>query len=100
MKTILIAPLITEKSMLLAQTGWFSFKVAKENRKEEIAKAIENTFKVHVVDIKTITTKEERKRTGRKRMVEVRGAQWKKAIVKLKKDEKIDLFDITESPKK
>lgn len=100
MKTILIAPLITEKSMLLAQSGWFSFRVAKETRKEDIAKAIAHAFKVHVIDIKTIITKEERKRTGRKRMVEVRGAQWKKAIVRLKKDEKIDLFDITETPNK
>lgn len=96
---ILLKPVITEKSMQQAANGWYTFKVTLQSEKPMIARAIEKQFKVNVTDIKTITMKAKPKRTG-KRRIEVTRASWKKAIVKLKKDQKIDLFTFTEGTQK
>ena len=42
---IIIAPVITEKSMAERQNGVYTFKVAKDAQKLEIKKAIEEAFK-------------------------------------------------------
>lgn len=95
--SILFEPIITEKSMTLAASGWFTFKVDKMSRKEEIAKAVAAQFKVDVVSVKTMIVKGGTKRTGKKR-IEVSMQPWKKALVKLKKDQKIDLFESSQAP--
>ena len=43
---IIIAPVITEKSMAERQNGVYTFKVAKDAQKLEIKKAIEEAFKL------------------------------------------------------
>jgi large subunit ribosomal protein L23 len=90
----ILKPIITEKSMVLANKGWFTFMVDRSARKEQITKQLETQFKVNIVEIKTIHMHGKPQRTGKKR-IEVAGSDWKKAIVKLKKDQKIDLFEIT-----
>ncbi len=90
-----VKPVITEKSMGLAATSWYSFRVDPDLSKPEIAGMIENQFKVHVMRIKTIHVKSKLKHSGRKRTVSETG-DWKKAIVKLKDNEKIDLFSVEE----
>lgn len=80
---ILIKPIITEKAMKAAQTNRYTFAVAKEANKNQIAREIETIFGFKPLEVRTIT---------------VHGS-WKKAIVKLKAGEKIDLFDVTENVK-
>ncbi|MBI3984462.1 MAG: 50S ribosomal protein L23 [Candidatus Levybacteria bacterium] len=89
---ILIAPLITEKSMADANNGKFTFKVARQASKTDIRREVEKRFKVNVVKISTITIKGRSVRAGVKR-IEIKKASFKKAIVKLKKDQKIGLFE-------
>jgi large subunit ribosomal protein L23 len=86
-----LKPVITEKSLRLAKENKYTFYVDKHFNKHQIRKLIEEVFGVHVIDVKTISVPGEVKRTnrGRKRIVK----PTKKAIVMLRKKEKIDLFE-------
>ncbi len=89
---IILSPLITEKSMIDANNGKFSFKVAREANKNDIRREVEKRFKVNVVKISTITIKGRSVRAGIKRL-EVKRAAFKKAIVTVSKGQKIGLFE-------
>ena len=89
---IIIAPLISEKSMNAASFGKFTFKVFKKADKKQIKKEVENKFKVNVLSVATVTVKGKKRRVGAKR-TEVALSSWKKAIVKLKAGQKIGVFD-------
>jgi large subunit ribosomal protein L23 len=88
-------PVISEKSMRLAAIGQFTFVVDKLATKHQIAQVVENHFKVNVVKVATLKVKAKTKRFGKKRQ-EVKLSDYKKAIVTLKKGQKIDLFDVKE----
>ncbi len=91
-------PLITEKSMALAQTGWYTFAVTAFARKEQIAKEISRLYNVTVREIRTIRRVGKMHRTGKK-MIMKRHTDWKKAMVRLVKGQKIAVFDIGEQAK-
>ena len=93
--SIIIGPIISEKSMSEAGKGKFTFAVIKYAGKNAIKKAINNTFKVNVVSIRTTLQKGKRKRVGARR-TQVQGSFWKKAVVVLKSGEKIDIFAAAE----
>lgn len=95
MQNILIKPIITEKSMTEAQKGKFTFEVNVDSNKAEIAKAVAIAFKVDPTAVQTITIPSHTKRVGKKRLLTSTSLR-KKAIVTLKKGQKIDLFDVTE----
>ena len=89
---IIKGPIITEKSNdLLENENKYTFKVALEANKVEIKQAIEAIYNVKVVDIATIRVLPKRRRVGK---YEGYRPAYKKAIVKLAKDEKIDAFNI------
>ncbi len=88
---IIIKPIITEKSMDLASEKKYVFKVAKDSTKPEIARAVEELFKVDVESVNTINMKKKPKRL---RYSVGYTAAWKKAIVTLKPDSKtIEFFE-------
>ncbi|MCQ2448719.1 MAG: 50S ribosomal protein L23 [Clostridia bacterium] len=88
---IIIAPLITEKSMSGIADKKYAFKVAKDANKYQIADAIEELFKVKVAKVNTMHMRGKNRRMGR---YEGKTASWKKAIVTLKEDSKtISFFD-------
>ena len=88
---IIIAPVITEKSMSGIADKKYTFKVAKDANKIEIAKAVEEIFKVKVAKVNTMSVRGQARRMGR---YEGYTASWKKAIVTLKEDSKtIEFFD-------
>ncbi|MBQ8108044.1 MAG: 50S ribosomal protein L23 [Ruminococcus sp.] len=87
---IIIKPIITEDSMDRLQAGKYTFKVAKDANKIEIARAIEEIFDVKVARVNTISVKGKQKRMGR--YVGYR-PDWKKAIVTLEGDKTIEFFD-------
>ena len=89
---IIIAQIITEKSMQDAGLGKFTFKVAGRADKKSVKKAVEEKFKVNVVSTHISVVKGKRNRVGKQRM-EINVTPWKKATVKLQKDQKIGLFD-------
>ena len=96
---IIIAPLISEKSMNDAGLGKFTFKVSKKADKKQIKKEVENKFKVDVLFIATAMVKGKKRRFGAKR-TEVAFSSWKKAIVKLKPGQKIAVFDVAAGKEK
>jgi large subunit ribosomal protein L23 len=77
---IIIKPVITEKSMDALAEGKYTFKVAKDSNKAEIARAVEELFNVQVVKINTLNVRGRSKRVGR---FTGKTASWKKAIVKI-----------------
>ena len=88
---IIIAPVITEKSMSGIPAKKYTFKVAQDANKIEIAKAVEELFGVKVAKVNTVTVNGKLRRYGR---FEGYTASWKKAIVTLKdKSKTIEFFD-------
>ena len=89
---IIIAPVITEKSMSGIADKKYTFKVARDANKIEIAEAVEKLFKgTKVAKVNTISVRGKMKRMGR---YSGYTAAWKKAIVTLKADSKpIEFFD-------
>lgn len=89
---IILKPIITEHSMECLQQGKYTFKVAKDANKIEIAKAVEKLFKgVKVKKVNTISVRGRKKRMGRS---EGYTSSWKKAIVTLAEGSKtIEFFD-------
>ena len=87
---IVIKPIITEDSMERLQSGKYTFEVAKDANKVEIAKAVEELFEVKVAKVNTISVKGKQKRMGRS--VGYR-PDWKKAIVTLEGDKTIEFFE-------
>ena len=88
---IIIKPLITENSMDMMADKMYAFKVMKDATKPEIAKAVEEMFKVEVASVNTINMKRKPKRLG---VHSGYTAAWKKAIVTLKPDSKtIEFFE-------
>jgi large subunit ribosomal protein L23 len=96
---ILLKPIITEKSLLDASRGVFTFMVAKFADKYNIKKVVENQFGVHVQKISTIKMTGKRRLVGRRR-TKVAESDWKKAKVMLRNGEKIDLFETEGAPTK
>lgn len=88
---IILKPVITEASIADIQDKKYTFRVASDANKTEIAKAVEEIFGVKVEKVNTISMKAKTKRV---RYVEGKTSDWKKAIVKLTADSKtIEFFD-------
>ena len=88
---IIIKPIITEASMDKLNEGKYTFKVAEDATKPEIAKAVEELFKVNVLRVHTINMKKKPKRLG---VHFGYTSEWKKAVVTLTADSKtIEFFD-------
>lgn len=87
---ILRRPIITEKSTKMQERqNAYPFEVAIQATKPEIKKAVEDAFAVRVIDVNTMIMK------GKPRRVRVHvgyTSMWKKAIVTLHPDDRIDLF--------
>ncbi len=89
---VIIAPIISEKSMADAAKSKFTFRVLRRADKVSIKKEVEEKFKVNVISVATITTKGRSTRTGTRRVETVKQPN-KKAIVTIKAGQKIPLFD-------
>lgn len=88
---IIYQAIISEKGTVLRdEQNRYVFKVHVQANKIEIKKAIETAFTVKVLDVKTINMKGKSKRLGR---YEGKRSNWKKALVKLKKGDSIDIFE-------
>lgn len=88
---IILRPVITENSMLAASEKKYTFKVATDSNKIEIAHAVEELFGVKVAKVNTMNCKGRAKRVGVNAGYK---SDWKKAIVTLTEDSKgIELFE-------
>lgn len=90
-RDVILAPVITEKSVSVLPEKKYTFRVAKNTNKIEIAKAVEEIFGVKVAKVNTISMKGTKRRMGR---FEGYTSDWKKAVVTLTADSKtIEFFD-------
>jgi len=97
MQSIILSPLVTEKTMNGVKNGKYTFKVAKWADKNQIKKEVKKKFGADVVDIATINVKERKKMAMRREVIE---SSYKKAIVRIKTGQKINLFTVEEKGKK
>lgn len=90
-RQVIIMPLVSEKNTnLRADQNKYVFRVDMKANKLQIKSAVEELFKVRVEDVTTMRMYGKPKRLGR---FEGRRPDWKKAVVKLKKGETIELFE-------
>ncbi len=86
---VIIRPVVSERSFDLMSQNKYTFEVAKQAPKEEIAAAVEKLFGVHVLKVNTINVKPKTKRV---RYVAGQTRSWKKAIVTVAEGDSIELF--------
>ena len=88
--SIIIRPLVTEKSTHQQNTrNTYAFEVDQRADKTEIKKAVEKLYDVKVVDVRTMTRKGKTRRT---RVGRTASSDWKRAIVVLAENSRIELF--------
>ena len=83
-------PLVTEQGMHLVETkNIYPFEVDRRANKVQIRNAIEALFKVKVESVNTARRHGKSRRVGRR---VGRRPDWKKAYVRLREGDKIELF--------
>jgi large subunit ribosomal protein L23 len=87
---VLVKPLVTEKGSILGAESKYTFMVANEANKIEIAKAIEDTYGVKPTKVNVINIEGKTKNRGR---IAGKRKDWKKAIVTLPKGKTIKIFE-------
>ena len=88
---IVIRPIITEKSMAGIGMKKYTFEVAKNATKIDIARAVETLFGVKVSKVNTLHVRGQMRRQGKS---EGYTPSWKKAVVSLKPESKtIEFFE-------
>lgn len=85
-------PIVTEKSMKLAEKHLYTFEVDKNATKLQIGKVVADKFNVKVLSIKTINVKGQTKQQKRVRK-SYKTSGFKKALVQVKKGDKIAIFE-------
>lgn len=90
--TILLRPVISEKSYGLMDQGVYVFEVDHRATKIDVRKAVETTFGVRVDKVNTLTRKGKRTR-NRRTGVEGKRQDAKRALVTLHSGDSIDLFE-------
>lgn len=86
---VLLKPWITESSTNLVQLNKYVFLVSRNSDKKKIAQAVESLYKVTVRAVNIINMPKKKRVYGKTSGWK---AGFKKALVTLKKDDKIDLF--------
>ena len=87
---VLIRPVVSEKSYVLAAADRYTFRVHHEAHKTQIRQAVEEVFGVRVRDVRTMSVKSKPKRRG---YTSGRTREWKKAVVQLHPEDSIELFE-------
>lgn len=89
--SVLMRPLITEKATRLHGENKYAFEVQKHANKAQVREAVEKGFDVKVVAVNVMVMK------GKSHLVRGNrikpGKDWKKAVVTLAPDDKLELFE-------
>lgn len=90
LRDVLIRPLVTEKTTDLMQENKYTFVVPLNANKVEIRQAVEQIFKVKVVELNTVRVLGKVKRMGK---TQGKRPDYKKAIVKIAAGQRIEFFE-------
>lgn len=88
--SVLLKPIITEKSTRLSDDAKYVFAVATGANKIQVKEAVELAFNVPVIDVNVMNVHGKTRRIGRTRG---RAPDWKKAVVTLAPGSRIELFE-------
>lgn len=86
---VIIRPIVSERTFDQMGENKYTFEVAGQAAKQEIAEAVEKLFDVKVVKVNTMWVKPKNKRV---RYVAGKTRRWKKAIVTLADGDTIEIF--------
>jgi large subunit ribosomal protein L23 len=86
---VLIRPVVSEKSYVLASAGKYTFRVHPDAHKTQIKQAVEGLFDVTVLEVRTSSVPSKPKRRG---YTAGRTRSWKKAVVQLREGDTIPIF--------
>ncbi|MCH3913914.1 MAG: 50S ribosomal protein L23 [Acidaminococcaceae bacterium] len=89
-RDVLVKPLVTEKASAMMQENKYTFVVALDANKTEIRQAIEELYKVKVVNVTTLRVMGKTKRMGK---YQGKRSDYKKAIVRLAEGNTIPVFE-------
>ncbi len=89
-RSVIIRPVISEKSYALLAANKYTFRVHDRASKTQVRQAIEEIFGVRVLGVRTQNCKPKPKRRG---YSVGKRRQWKKAVVTLHADDSIELFE-------
>jgi large subunit ribosomal protein L23 len=92
--TVIIRPVVSEKSYALIGEGKYTFRVNDRAHKTQIRHAVEEIFDVAVAEVRVSRVRAKPKRRG---LSQGRTRGWKKAIVQLAPGERIELFEGAET---
>ena len=96
---VLKRPLQTEKTMYLKDIHQYAFEVDDRANKAQIKEAVEEIFEVNVLSVNVMKQPAKRRRNprsrqmGKKAQQKVRLAGWKKAVITVQADQRIELFE-------
>jgi large subunit ribosomal protein L23 len=86
---VIIRPVVSEKSYVLATADRYTFRVHADAHKTQIKQAVEQLFDVNVIEVRTLSVKSKPKRRG---YTSGRTRAWKKAIVQVRPGQSIPIF--------
>jgi large subunit ribosomal protein L23 len=86
---VIIRPVVSEKSYVLATAGKYTFRVHPDAHKTQIKQAIEELFDVSVLGVRTSSVPSKPKRRG---FTSGRTRAWKKAVVQVREGDSIPIF--------
>lgn len=95
---VVLKPVVNEKSMNLLKGEWYTFVVDKNASKEVISRVVKEMFKVDPIEVRVVNVR------GKKKAQKTRRGYYttqslKKALVKVKKGQKIAIFEKALAPK-
>jgi large subunit ribosomal protein L23 len=86
---VIIRPVVSEKSYVLATADRYTFRVHSDANKTQIRQAVEALFDVSVLEVRTSSVKSKPKRRGH---TAGRTREWKKAVVQVREGDTIPVF--------
>ncbi len=89
-RSVVIRPVISEKSYALIGEGKYTFRVHERANKTQVAQAVEDAFGVQVAAVRTAKVRAKPKRRG---LHQGHSRAWKKAVVQLAPGQRIELFE-------
>ena len=89
-RSVIIKPVISEKSYELLSANKYTFRVHDRAHKTQVRQAVEEIFSVRVQHVRTMSVKSKPKRRG---WTSGKTREWKKAIVQLHPEDSIELFE-------
>lgn len=89
-RDVILAPVISEKSYALIDQNAYTFLVHPQANKTEIRQAVESIWGVHVEKVNTVNRKGKSKRF---RYTMGRRSDTKRAVVKLRPGDTIEIFE-------